>query len=128
MGTTANYTNKKTSALPKKRCGFRPGATIFFYVAPWRLQHLLKHGRSQEDRNPARLEMARQFWFLETKFDFVWDSHYVNTKYNHHSDALSRWGDLKQRQKFYKLIENTGAVEITINNDMFNFSDDLNIP
>ena len=49
--------------------------------------HLLKHGRSNEDLRPWRLEMARQFWFLETKFDFIWEPHYINTKSNHHSDA-----------------------------------------
>ena len=88
-------------------------------------QHLLMHGRSNEDKSPARLEMARQFWFLETKFDFVWQSEYVSTKNNHHSDALSRWGDYHQREKFYKLIENTAATEITISDDMFNFKDDI---
>ena len=88
-------------------------------------QHLVMHGRSNEDRSPARLEMARQFWFLETKFDFVWQSEYVSTKNNHHSDALSRWGDYNQRQKFYKLIENTSATEVKISDDMFNFKDDI---
>ena len=38
---------------------------------------------------------------------------------------LYLWGDINQCHKFYKLIENTGATEITIRNDMFNFSDDI---
>ena len=81
--------------------------------------HLLKNGRSDSE---FRLNIARELWFLETKFDFVWNSHYINTKNNHHSDSLSRWGDPEQRRKFYKLIEYTGAREIKIDDSLFNIS------
>ena len=84
--------------------------------------YLLKNGRSDIE---FRLQLAREFWFLESKFDFKWNPHYINTKDNHHSDALSRWGDEKQREKFYQLTENSNAVEINISDDLFKFDPNI---
>ena len=84
--------------------------------------HLLKSGRSENSR---RLQLAREFWFLETKFDFVWKPHYIPRKENHHSDALSRWGDVNQRKRFYRLIENTSAKEIHVDDHLFLFNNNI---
>ena len=69
--------------------------------------------------------MAREFWLLETKFDFEWIPHYISTKENHHSDSLSRWGDPKQREKFHKLVMNTDATEVSVDENLFSFDSEI---
>ena len=78
--------------------------------------YLLRNGRSDSG---FRLAVARQFWYLETKFDFIWCPQKIDTKSNEHSGSLSRWGDAKQRERFYKLIGSTNARQIQIYDKYF---------
>jgi len=84
--------------------------------------HLLRNGRSESN---FRLHLAREFWFLETMFDFSWKPQYIASKDNHHSDSLSRWGDPKQQEKFYELTKDDNATEITIDDSYFLFDQNI---
>ena len=81
-------------------------------------QHLLNHGRSDKE---FRLSLARVFAWLQSKFNFKWNSLYINTKNNIISDSLSRWGEEKQRRIFYKNTEGLDATEINIPESYFRF-------
>lgn len=85
-------------------------------------QHLLNHGRSNSE---VRLNMAREFWWQQSRYDFKWNSYYINTKDNVLSDCLSRWGDSGQRRLFYEQTQDLSAREIFIPESYFRFKFDL---
>ena len=62
------------------------GYEIDGYTDNQATQHLLNHGRSCSE---IRLSLAREFAWQQSKYDFKWNSFYINTKNNVLSDSLS---------------------------------------
>ena len=94
------------------------GLEIDGYTDNQATQHLINHGRSSSQ---FRLSLAREFAWLQTQFDFRWNSLYINTKNNILSDALSRWGDPKQQERFHELTKGYNSTEIFIPESFFKF-------
>ena len=94
------------------------GLEVDGYTDNQATQHLLNHGRSHSE---LRLNLAREFWWQQSTYDFKWNSLYINTKNNVHSDSLSRWGDTKQRKIFYEQTEGLCAREVFIPENYFKF-------
>ena len=94
------------------------GIEVDGYTDNQATQHLLRHGRSHSE---IRLNLAREFWWQQSQFDFKWNSLYINTKNNVLSDCLSRWGDSKLRKLFYEQTEKLCPREIFIPENYFKF-------
>ena len=94
------------------------GIEVDGYTDNQATQHLLNHGRSHSD---VRLNLAREFWWQQSQYDFKWNSLYINTKNNVLSDCLSRWGDSKLRKLFYEKTEDLSPREIFIPENYFHF-------
>ena len=87
------------------------GCEVDGYTDNQSTQHLLNHGRLSSE---IRLNLAREFWWQPTQYNFKWNSLYINTNNNVLSDCLSRWGDVKLRAVFHKQTQELCAREIFI--------------
>lgn len=98
------------------------GKKLIFYCDNQASVECVNSGRT---RDKYMLKVLREIAYLSMKHEFLIRARFLDTKKNRPADILSRWNDIKEpRKMFYQSLGCNTLKEITVNDDLFLFTND----